>query len=198
MASLPFLKLHKELKERAPGGFRSATKRIGIMWAFTIVLASCLLYMLSTRRELAVTGRDPTWFIAFLTCALPTFGSWAAASSLGRWAYPRMIRNRHPEEVTITADAGGIRSQSPRGRTRFRWSFFTQHAESTKSFALRGRKMNAAPMVLLVVPKAAFANQQDVEEFRQLLQEKAVPDAARSAGVGGFPVRVSGREQVED
>ena len=100
-----------------------------------------------------------------------------------------------PSRSRLTSN--GICCDAEHMRTTYRWSFFSRHAESAKSFALEGKRINAAPFLLLVIPKASLEAQQ-TDELRRALCEHVLPEAARAAeGTTGFPVAASDSHQAD-
>lgn len=114
---------------------------------------------------------------------LGVFAGGFASLCLAGFASGRLRRREAPAmpalQLVVTAAEDGLTFDDGNGRNRFRWSYFLGFMESEKSFVLQGDKISATQCLLKIVPKSAFATEDELLEFRALLAQKILPEARR-------------------
>ncbi len=171
-------------------GQKPRSRRTLIVWCLIIGLVVWLLLAANSGpgQPAAPVVPDSFWGLVIAYLAV-FFGSVIVAAVVGRWALPRMLRKPGRRSVTIAPDSEGILADSEETRAHYRWSLFTRHAESDKSFALLGKRINVGAWLLFVVPKSAFADPAQMDEFRGMLRSHVLPEATlQRQGSGAFPV----------
>jgi hypothetical protein len=127
-------------------------------------------------------------------------GGWLAPAALiavGLFVPIRLILAAHAEQARVwqqiepllvptawDVDADGVRTTAPAWEIAYAWAAFTRWAEGHRLFLLY-----QTPDQFRVIPKRAFASEQDIADFRQLLAANIPGADLREADRAvGFPV----------
>lgn len=164
--------------------------RVLLTWALVVGLLLLLVRLMDEDGGRGMGAHIDFGMLLWLGLFGGTFvGGIFGLNRLVRWAIPKSISRREPIPVRMEVSEEGIRCDSERGWTRYRWSFFDRHTETEKSFVLLGKRVNAAPSLMLVAPKAAFTGEEQRTEFRKMVGENVFQEAALvGKGDAAFPV----------
>lgn len=104
-----------------------------------------------------------TWLFLILAGLAYLLG-WLRTAVL--WIGYRSRRDQYSETFELTVEAGGVHAQQQNVDTNFRWDFFTAGLEGRKEFLLVHRRSRQ----YYLVPKSAFANETQMDLFRDILK----------------------------